>query len=56
VAATTKAEEMVHSVAVQLAIATSRVGKGLLRLVARCGEELSDFWAEAQDIRRGNKS
>jgi hypothetical protein len=35
-AATTKAEEMVNSVAVQLAVATSYVGKGLLRIVARC--------------------
>jgi hypothetical protein len=55
-AATTKAEEMVNSVAMQMAVATAYVGKGLMRLVARCREELSDIWAEAQNIRRGDKS
>ena len=55
-AATTKAEEMVNSVAVQLAVATSYVRKGLFRLAVRCREELSDIWAEAQDLRRGDKS
>jgi hypothetical protein len=55
-AATTKAEEMVESAAVQIAVATSYIGKGFLRLVARCREELSDIWAEAQDLRRGDKS
>jgi hypothetical protein len=53
--ATSKAEEMVDNAAVQLAVAASYVGKGLLRLTARFREEMSDIWAEAQNIRRGDK-
>jgi hypothetical protein len=54
--ATSRAEEAVDGLAVQVAVATSYVGKGLLRLAAICREHLSDIWAEAQDIRRGDKS
>jgi hypothetical protein len=41
---------------VQIAVAISYVGKGLLRLAARCRVEMSDIWADAQNIRRGDKS
>jgi hypothetical protein len=54
--ATTQAEKMVDGAAMKIAVATSAVGRGLLRLFARTREELSDIWAEAQSVRRGDKS
>jgi hypothetical protein len=53
--ARTEAEQMVDAAATKIAVATSAVGKGLLRLLARAREELSDIWAEAQSVRRGEK-
>jgi hypothetical protein len=54
--ATSRAENMVDNLAVQVAVATSYVGKGVLRLSALFREQVSDIWAEAQSIRRGDKS
>jgi hypothetical protein len=51
-----RADEMVDEVARRVASATRQVGKGLLRFLARAREECSDIWAEAQNIRRGEKS
>ena len=53
--ATSRAENMVDNLAVQVAVATSYVGKGFLRVVARLREEMSDIWADAQNLRRGDK-
>jgi hypothetical protein len=53
--ASSRAEEVVDNLAIQAAFVTAYVGKGLLRLAARLGEELADIWAEAQEIRRGEK-
>jgi hypothetical protein len=46
---------MVDNLALKIAVATSAIGRGVLRLVARTREELSDIWAEAQSVRRGEK-
>jgi hypothetical protein len=54
-AATSRAENLVDNLAVQVAVATSYVGKGFLRLTALFREQMSDLWAEAQSIRRGDK-
>jgi hypothetical protein len=54
--ATTRAGTKIDQAALQVALATSYVGKGFLRFAARIREELSDLWAEAQSIRRGDKS
>jgi hypothetical protein len=53
--ATSKADQMVDNLALKIAVTTSAIGRGLLRLVARTREELSDIWAEAQGVRRGEK-
>jgi hypothetical protein len=50
-----RADEMVDAVAKKVAVATTQVGKGLLRFLARVREEVSDIWAEAQNIRRGDR-
>ena len=51
----TRAEEMVDRLAVQVAVFTSILGKKLLWLGAHLREEAEDLWAEAQNIRRGEK-
>jgi hypothetical protein len=53
--ATSQADQMVDNLALKIAVTTSAIGRGLLRLVARTREELSDMWAEAQSVRRGEK-
>jgi hypothetical protein len=50
-----RADEMVDEVARRVAAVTRQIGKGFLRFLARAREECSDVWAEAQDIRRGEK-
>jgi hypothetical protein len=51
-----RAEAMADRLAVQVAVATSVIGRGLIRFWARLREESADMWAEAQSIRRGNKN
>jgi hypothetical protein len=54
-AATTKADQLVDNFALKIAVTTSSIGKGLLRILARTREEVSDIWAEAQSVRRREK-
>jgi hypothetical protein len=53
--ATSEADRIVDKLAVNIAVTTSSIGRGLLRFVARSKEELSDIWAEAQSLRHGDK-
>ncbi len=50
-----RADQMVDEFAKKVATVTGVVAKGLLRFVARVREEASDIWAEAQNIRQGDK-
>jgi len=51
-----QAEETVDRLAAKVAGTTSLLGKKFLRATARVREAASDFWAEAQSIRRGDQS
>jgi hypothetical protein len=51
-----QAEETVDRLAAKVAGFTSLVGKKAMRAAARLREAASDFWAEAQSIRRGDQS
>jgi hypothetical protein len=50
-----RAEEWVDRVAVRVGDATAFLGHELLRLGARVREEAEDIWAEAQNLRRGQR-
>jgi hypothetical protein len=50
------ADEVAERFASQVAAVTAALGRGLLRFTSRVREEAEDIWAEAQDIRRGDKS
>jgi hypothetical protein len=51
-----RADAMVDAFAQKVGDATRVAGKGVLRFLARFREECSDIWAEAQNVRRGDKS
>jgi hypothetical protein len=51
-----RAEEIVDRVSSWVGNMTSLWGKRLIRAGSRIREEAEDFWAEAQNIRRGDKS
>jgi hypothetical protein len=51
-----RAEALADRFSTQVAVVTSVVGHGLLRFLSRMREEAEDLWAEAQSIRRGDKS
>jgi hypothetical protein len=51
-----RAEEIVDRVSSWVGNMTSVWGKRLIRAGSRIREEAEDFWAEAQNIRRGDKS
>jgi hypothetical protein len=53
---TARAEEIVDHLAERLASYTRYLGTMFLRAAARLREEAEDIWAEAQSIRRGEKS
>jgi hypothetical protein len=46
-----RAEKMADGVAVRVAMWTSSLGRGLIRLGAHAREAMEDIWAEAQNIR-----
>jgi hypothetical protein len=51
-----QAEVLADRLAEKVAGFTAALGRGLFRLAARAREEAEDIWAEAQNIRRGDKS
>lgn len=51
-----RAEVVVERVSAWVGNVTAVVGVGLLWFGSRVREEAEDFWAEAQNIRRGDKS
>jgi hypothetical protein len=51
-----RAEALADRLTVQAAVTVSLIGRGLMRFWARLREETADIWAEAQSIRRGDKS
>jgi hypothetical protein len=51
-----RAEILADQLGRKVATAAAVVGRGLFRFAARLREEAEDVWAEAQNIRRGNKS
>jgi hypothetical protein len=51
-----QAEVLADRLAERVAHVTASLGRGLFRLAARAREEAEDIWAEAQNIRRGDKS
>jgi hypothetical protein len=53
--ATSRADQVVDNLSLKIAVTASTIGRGVLRLVARTREEVSDIWAEAQSLRRGEK-
>ena len=50
-----RAEEVVDRLALQMATFTSFLGRKIIHIAARVREEAEDLWAEAQNIRRGDK-
>jgi hypothetical protein len=46
-----RAEKMADNVAVHIAMWTSALGRGLIRLGAHAREAVEDIWAEAQNLR-----
>jgi hypothetical protein len=50
------AEEWVDQIGARVGEATAYLGHQLLRLGARLREEAEDIWAEAQNLRRGQRS
>lgn len=50
-----RAEEWVDRIGVRVGEATAFLGHQLLRLSARVREEAEDIWAEAQNLRRGQR-
>jgi hypothetical protein len=51
-----QAEVLADRLASQVATFTTAVGRRLAGLAARIREEAEDMWAEAQNVRRGDKS
>ena len=51
-----RADEVAERFASQVAAVTAALGRGFLRFTSRVREEAEDIWAEAQDIRRGDKT
>ena len=51
-----RADVLTDRFVLQVAAVTAALGRGLLRFTARVREEAEDVWAEAQHIRRGDKS
>jgi hypothetical protein len=51
-----QAEMMADHLARQVSAATAVVGRGFVRFLARIREEAEDVWAEAQNIRKKDKS
>jgi hypothetical protein len=50
-----RAEEYVDRFAMQVATFTAFLGRKILHVASRVREEAEDLWAEAQNIRRGDK-
>jgi hypothetical protein len=50
-----RAEEWVDRIGARVGEATAFLGHQLLRLGARVREEAEDIWAEAQNLRRGQR-
>ncbi len=51
-----RAEELVDRLGQRLGLLATAAGLGILRLAARAREEAEDVWAEAQSLRRGERS
>ncbi len=51
-----RAEEMIDNMGEQVGQFAAKLGHQLLRFTARAREELEDIWAEAQSLRRGDRS
>ena len=54
--ATQRAEEIVDALGQRVGALTSAAGFALLKFAARAREEAEDIWAEAQSIRRNDRS
>ena len=54
--ATERAEELLDRTGQRLGSLAALVGLNVLRFAARAREEAEDIWAEAQSIRRGERS
>jgi TolA-binding protein len=50
-----RAEELVDRIGARVGEITAMLGHQLLRLGARVREEAEDIWAEAQNLRRGQR-
>jgi hypothetical protein len=51
-----QAEVLADQLARRVSAATAVVGRGLFRFLARVREEAEDVWAEAQNLRKKDKS